>query len=95
MKCAACGSTALIEGTLQADDSSTIKFQPNDAPWVKRVLAMSRRDIRAYGCVRCQQLQFAVGFSAEDMERYKQFEGEQPNVLERINADPQGLKGQE
>jgi hypothetical protein len=95
MKCAACGSTALIEGTLQADDGSIIKFQPNDAPWVKRIFAMGRRDVRVYGCIHCQQLQFAVGFSGEDMERYQQFEGEQPNVLDRINADSQGLKGQE
>jgi hypothetical protein len=95
MKCTACGSRALIEGTLQADDGSIIKFQPNDAPLVKRIFAMGRRDIRVYGCIRCQQLQFAVGFSEEDMERYQQFEGEQPNVLERINADSQKVEGQE
>jgi hypothetical protein len=92
MKCAACGSTALIEGTLQADDGSIIKFQPNDATWMKRMFAFGRRDIRVYGCIHCQQLQFAVGFTVEDMERYQQFEGEQPTVLERINRAPETSK---
>jgi hypothetical protein len=48
------------------------------------------REVRAYGCVNCGHLQFAVDFSEEDLQRYRQFEGEQPNLLERINAESDG-----
>ena len=37
--------------------------------------------------LHCQHLQLAVEFSESDLERYQQFEGEQPNVLERINSE--------
>lgn len=87
MKCAACGSTALIEGTLQGEDGSVMGFQPGDAPWIKRVLALGRRGVRAYGCIHCQHLQLAAEFSDSDRERYQQFEGEQPDVLQRINSE--------
>lgn len=86
MKCAACGSTALVEGKLVGED--VIGFQPGDAPWLKRIFAVGNRDISAYGCLHCQHLQLAVEFSESDLERYQQFEGEQPNVLERINSEP-------
>ena len=50
------------------------------------------RSIRAYGCLHCQHLQLAVNFSDKDLERYQNFEGEQPGVLERINSEPKKLK---
>jgi hypothetical protein len=36
-------------------------------------------------------LQFTVEFSERDLERYQQFEGEQPDVLARINSEPKKL----
>jgi len=50
------------------------------------------KDIHAFGCVHCQNLQFTVEFSESDLERYQEFEGEQPDVLERINSDPKKLE---
>jgi hypothetical protein len=38
-------------------------------------------------------LQLAVKFNESDFERYQQFEGEQPDVLERINSNPKKLEG--
>jgi hypothetical protein len=38
-------------------------------------------------------LQFTVEFTERDLERYQEFEGEQPGVLERINSDPKKLEG--
>jgi hypothetical protein len=38
-------------------------------------------------------LQFTVEFSERDLERYQEFEGEQPDVLERINSNPKKLNG--
>ena len=46
------------------------------------------RSIRAYGCVHCQHLQLAVDFTEKDLQKYQQFEGEQPGMLEQINSDP-------
>lgn len=93
MKCAACGSTALVEGTIKGSDGSLPAFYPADTPLLRRVFSIGGRTIRAYGCVHCQHLQLAVEFSGADLERYQQFEGEQPNVLERIGSGPEGPEG--
>lgn len=93
MKCTACGSAALIEGNV-VDNSSggEIGFSPSDRALIKRLLGIGTRAVRAYGCLHCHNLQFAVDFKESDLERYQQFEGEQPGVLERINSDPKQLK---
>ena len=92
MKCASCGSAALVEGTIKGDDGSTPSFYPSDTPLLRRIFSIGGRAIRAYGCVHCQHLRLAVAFSGGDLERYQQFEGEQPNVLERIGSEPKGLE---
>ena len=74
-------------------DGSEPSFYPSDMPLLRRMFSMGGRAIRAYGCVRCQHLQFAVGFSEEDLERYQQFVGEQPGVLERLGAESKGPGG--
>jgi len=43
--------------------------------------------------MHCQNLQIAVEFNESDLEGYQQFEGEQPDVLERINSNPKKLEG--
>lgn len=85
MKCVACGSSALVEGTLMDNSSG---FKPKEYSTLKSMLGIGTRDVRAYGCIRCQHLQLAVSFTEKDLERYQQFEGEQPGVLERINSEP-------
>ena len=87
MKCVACGSTALVEGEM-IDNSSG--FKPKEYSVWKSMFGVGTREIRAYGCIRCQHLQLAISFSEEDLQRYQQFEGEQPGVLERINLEPRG-----
>lgn len=95
MKCNACGSAALIEGTVRDSNTSVIQFYPSDVSTLKTILgfAVGGRAVRAYGCMHCQNLQFAVDFSESDLERYQQFEGEQPDVLERINSNQKKLEG--
>jgi hypothetical protein len=93
MKCTACGSSSLVEGTLMGSDGSSVAFYASDLPSLKRVFGFGSREIRAYGCVHCQNLQFNVAFSESDLERYQEFEGEQPDVLERINSNPKKLAG--
>jgi len=93
MKCTACGSAALIEGTVKDSNGSPVSFSLSDVPTFKSIFGVGSRKVQAYGCIRCQNLQFAVAFSERDFERYQQFEGEQPDVLERINSDPTKLEG--
>ncbi|HEX5888581.1 MAG TPA: hypothetical protein VFY61_07750 [Pyrinomonadaceae bacterium] len=85
MKCVACGSTALVEGTLMDISSG---FKPKEYSDLKSMLGIGTREVRAYGCIHCQHLQLAVSFTEKDLQRYQQFEGEQPGVLERINSEP-------
>ena len=95
MKCTACGSAALIEGTVRDSNTSVIRFYPSDVSTLKNIFgfAVGGRAVRAYGCMHCQNLQIAVEFNESDLERYQQFEGEQPDVLERINSNPKKLEG--
>lgn len=93
MKCTACGSSSLVMGTIMNGDGSTASFSPTDVPTFKRILGVGSRAIQAYGCVHCRNLQFTVDFNERDFERYQEFEGEQPDVLERINSSPKKLGG--
>ena len=93
MKCVACGSTALVEGALRDNSSSgTSTFKPKELSIWKSMFGVGTREVRAYGCIHCQHLQLAVSFSEEDLQRYQQFDGEQPGVLERINSEPKAFE---
>lgn len=91
MKCTACGSSALVAGAIRDSNGSTLGFYPNDLPVLKSIFGIGSKAFQAYACVHCRNLQFTVDFSERDFERYQQFEGEQPDVLERINSDPKRL----
>jgi hypothetical protein len=93
MKCIACGSAALIEGTIMDVNASGVWFYLKDVPTLKTFFGVGAREVRAYGCIHCQNLQFGVEFNKSDLERYQQFEGEQPDVLERLNSDSKKLEG--
>jgi hypothetical protein len=89
MKCLACGSEALVGGTLQDNSGGgTLVFKLDDVSTWKSMLGIGTRSVRAYGCLHCQHLQLAVDFTEKDLKRYQQFDGEQPSVLERINSEP-------
>ena len=91
MKCTACGSAALMDGTLRDSNGATVRFYPSDVSNLKAAFGMGSKEVRAYACTHCQNLQFAVDFKESDLERYQQFDGEQPDVLERINSHPKKL----
>ena len=88
MKCVACGSVSLIEGELaDTTNGGTNAFKLKDVSMWKSIFGKGIRKVKAYGCVNCYHLQLAVDFSNEDCERYRQFEGVQPSILERINEE--------
>ena len=92
MRCTACGSETLVEGKIQAGDGSYPAFYPTETALLKRMFGVGGREITAYGCIRCHHVQLMVNFRDEDRERYAEFEGEQPSVLERLNTAPKGRK---
>ncbi|MFY9620923.1 MAG: hypothetical protein WAQ99_14015 [Pyrinomonadaceae bacterium] len=47
---------------------------------------MGARKIVSYGCIHCRNLELTVEFNERDFQKYQEFEGQQPGVLERINA---------
>ena len=89
MNCIACGSSAMVSGSLvDISNGGETGFEIDNVSIWKTMLGIgTRKKIRAYGCVHCQHLQLAVEFTGEEVQRYRQFEGEQPNVLERINTE--------
>ncbi len=87
MKCLACGSESLVGGTVVDSNGSRPIFKLDDASVWKSLFGVGTRDIRGYGCVHCGHLQLAVDFSEKDVQRYQQFEGEQPGVLERLASE--------
>ena len=88
MKCLACGSEALVGGTvLNNSDGGSVVFKLDDVPVWKSMFGVGTRTVRAYGCVHCQHLQLAVDFNEKDRQRYQQFEGEQPGILERLSSE--------
>ena len=88
MKCLACGSEAIVGGTIASgSDGGKTVFRLDEVPIWKSLFGAGTRSVRAYGCVHCQHLQLAVDFSEEDKLRYQQFEGEQPGILERLESE--------
>ena len=87
MKCLACGSEAMVAGTVLDSNGSKPMFKFDDASVWKSLFGMGTRNIRAYGCVHCHHLQLAVDFTEKDLLQYQQFEGEQPGILERLALD--------
>ena len=88
MKCAVCGSASLVEGELMDTvNGGSFAFKLKDVSTWKTIFGKGTRKIKAYGCVNCYHLQLAVDFSKEDCDRFRQFEGQQPSILERINSE--------
>lgn len=89
MKCLACGSKALVSGEIIDSNGGKPVFKIDEVSIWKSLFGVGTRKVRAYGCVHCQNLQFGIDLTEKDKQRYQQFEGEQPHILERINSDPE------
>jgi hypothetical protein len=88
MNCAACGSTNLIEGSILDNSGSENKyFKPKDVSAFKAAFGYGVREITALGCVHCGNLQCIVNFIDEDKRNHQNFDGRQPDLLERIESE--------
>ena len=86
MKCSACGSMALVEGSLMDGSGGIVGFQSADVSTLKKMFGVGSRRIVPYGCIHCRNLQLTIEFNEGDIQKYQEFEGQQPGVLERINS---------
>lgn len=88
MKCLACGSTNLIEGRIIDEAGSTSEsFKPKDKSNFLSHFGIGVRKISNFACVHCGNLQFIVNFKDEDRQRYLNFDGQQPDLLKRIEEE--------
>ncbi len=87
MNCNSCGSSNVIEGTISDSNSggSASLFVSKDKPLYKQIFGIGGNKILSFACVHCGNLQSMVEFSEKDKERYIEFEGQQPSLMERIN----------
>ena len=82
MKCVSCGGTNVVEGTVPLTPKDDFKFNPGGRSFKDRVFGGGRK-ARAYGRMNRNYLQPAVGFDPSDVERYREFEGVPPIIVER------------
>ena len=89
MKCVACGSEGLVEGAVASGQGGDdLVFQPGSTSFLKKMFGIGARPVRAYGCARCGHLQLGVKFTDEELQKFLEFGGEQPGVLERLGKEP-------
>lgn len=86
MECVRCGTTANVEGSIiETSASGGVVFLLKDVSYLKRIFGSGSREVRAYACLHCSHLELMVEFTEKDRERYQEFDGPQPGVLDRIN----------
>lgn len=82
MKCLACGSEAVVPGTIIDNGSGgSSTFKMDEVSKLKSLFGLGTRSIRGLACVHCGHLQLSVDFTEKDVDKFRQFEGEQPGVL--------------
>lgn len=69
------------------DGGNASLFIAKDKPFYKKIFGIGGNKILSFACVHCGNLQMMVEFSEKDKERYIEFEGRQPSLLERINDE--------
>jgi len=88
MNCVACKSSNLIEGKILDESGGTkLSFKPLEVSMWKAVFGIGIQEVTAFACVHCGNLQLNVIFSDEDRQRYLEFEGQQPDLLKRIEIE--------
>lgn len=85
MECVRCGVTAVVEGSLMDTGGGGVAFFFKDKSFLKQVFGVGSRKIIAHACVHCSHLELTIEFTEKDRKRYQEFDGPQPDLLERIN----------
>jgi len=85
MECVRCGAAAVVEGSLmETAGGGGFAFLFKDISKLKSIFGGGSRKVNAYACLHCSHLELTVEFKEKDRQRYQEFEGPQPGVLDRI-----------
>ncbi len=85
MECIRCGATAILEGTLHdASSGGDVSFLPKEISYLKQMFSIGSRKVLAQACLHCSHLELMVAFEDKDRKQYQEFEGPQPDVIDRI-----------
>jgi len=87
VRCIACGSENLAEGSLIGGDGQPVNFVLNDRGFWRKILGIGSRSLTLLACLHCGHLQPHVQFTDEDRERLATFDGPQESIVE-INPEP-------
>ncbi len=86
MECVRCGASAIIEGTLMdMAGGGGVAFLSSATSLFKRIFGSGSRTIKAHACLHCSHLELTVEFTDKDRQRFQDFTGPQPAILDRIN----------
>ena len=86
MECVRCGATAVVEGSLMdTGGGGGVAFLLKETSFLKSAFGVGTRKVIAHACVHCSHLELTVDFTDKDRKRYQEFDGPQPDLLERIN----------
>jgi len=75
----------MVNGSLmEGSGGGEVFFCSDEVSYMKRMLSVGNRKIKAYACLHCSHLELMVEFTEKDRKRYQEFDGPQPGVLDRI-----------
>ena len=69
---------------MEGSSGGDVQFSPDNVSYMKRIFSVGNRKIKGYACLHCSHLELMVEFTDGDRKKYQEFEGPQPDVLERI-----------
>lgn len=76
----------MVEGSLlDTGGGGGLAFLFKNRSKLKSIFGVGSRKINAHACVHCSHLELTVEFTEKDRERFQEFDGPQPGVIERIN----------
>lgn len=76
----------MVEGSLMdTGGGGGVAFLLKDASFLKQIFGGGSREVSARACVHCSHIELIADFTDKDKRRYREFDGPQPGVLERIN----------
>ena len=75
----------MIDGSLmEMSGGGGVAFISNEGSYLKRIFGGSSRTIKAFACLHCSHLELMVEFTDKDRQKYQEFDGPQPGILDRI-----------
>lgn len=70
---------------METGGGGSIAFLLKETSLFKSVFGVGSRKVLVRACVHCSHIELMVDFTEKDRKRYQEFDGPQPDLLERIN----------